>query len=189
MASIERFLDRLDQGARLLTSVLCCAIISILVAQIGFRYFLNSSIVWSEEVATWCMVWVVFIGSASIMRHWEHVNIPMLIRALPLASRPAFIIFSKVATVIAVALVAWYGVQVVMGTFHIRSQTSGINSRWIKLAVPTGTILMALFALQCVVEDLRRWRRGDMDYFARYGDLGIDVGTDPTAVQRAAPGS
>jgi TRAP-type C4-dicarboxylate transport system permease small subunit len=188
MAAYERFLDRLDHLARRLTSVLCCLIIAILVAQIGFRYLLNSSIVWSEEVATWCMVWLVFLGAASIMRRWEHVNIPMLIRALPLDWRPAFIVFSKVATVVAVTLVAWYGVQVVMGTFHIRSQTSGINSRWIKLAVPIGAGLMAIFALQCVVEDLRRWVRGDLGYFAAYGDLGIDE-SDSTAIQRAAPGS
>src|SRR5437870_13216588 len=100
---------------------LSTAIIAILSAQIFFRYVLNSSIVWSEEVATWCLVWLVFIGAAAIMRRWDHVQIPILIQKLPLRSRPAVIIFAKLATCVAVALIAWYGLQSVLGPLHFRS--------------------------------------------------------------------
>jgi len=190
MSAVDRALERLDQAARFLGVLLTAAIVVILLAQIGFRYFLNSSILWSEEVATWCMVWVVFIGSASIMRRWEHVNIPLLIQVLPLRVRPVLIIFAKLATCVAVAIIAWYGVQVVMGTFHIRSQTSGINSRWIKLAVPIGSSAMALFALNWTVHDLVRWRRGDLEYFRRYGELALDeIADTASTVRTVAPGS
>ena len=190
MSAVDRALERLDQAARFLGVLLTAAIVVILLAQIGFRYFLNSSILWSEEVATWCMVWVVFIGSASIMRRWEHVNIPLLIQVLPLRVRPVLIIFAKLATCVAVAIIAWYGVQVVMGTFHIRSQTSGINSRWIKLAVPIGSSAMALFALNWAAHDLVRWRRGDLEYFRRYGELALDeIADTASTVRTVAPGS
>jgi TRAP-type C4-dicarboxylate transport system permease small subunit len=136
------------------------------------------------------MVWVVFLGSASIMRRWDHVGIPLLIQALPVRLRPPLIVFGKIATCVAVAIIAWYGTQVVMGTFHIRSQTSGINSRWIKLAVPIGAAAMAAFALRWVVHDIVLWRRGDLDYFRRYGELDLGPDADTAAsVRTAAPGS
>jgi TRAP-type C4-dicarboxylate transport system permease small subunit len=177
IAALDRVLGALDALARWVAMALATAIILILCAQIFYRYALNSSIVWSEEVATWCLVWLVFIGSAAIMHRWEHVQIPMLIQKLPLRIRPAVIIFAKLTTCLAVALVAWYGLQWVLGPVHIRSQVSDISSRWIKLAVPIGAGLMTLFALRCALEDILRWRRGDMEYFRKYGDLGLDQRT------------
>jgi TRAP-type C4-dicarboxylate transport system permease small subunit len=106
------------------------------------------------------------------MHRWEHVQIPMLIQRLPLRLRPGVIIFAKLATCLAVALIAYYGLQSVLGPVHIRSQASDISTRWIKLAVPIGAGLMALFALRCAIEDIRRWRRGDMEYFRKYGEFG-----------------
>jgi TRAP-type transport system small permease protein len=172
IAALDRLLAALDAAARWAAMLLSTAIIAILSAQIFWRYALNSSIVWSEEVATWCLVWLVFIGSAAIMYRWDHVHIPMLIRRLPLKVRPGVIIFAKLATGVAVALIAWYGLQVVLGPVHIRSQASDISTRWIKLSVPIGAALMMLFALRCALEDIRHWRRGDLEYFERYGDLG-----------------
>ena len=170
MAALDRALDALDALARWLAMALATAIIAILLAQIFFRYALNSSIIWSEEVATWCMVWLVFLGSASLMRRWDHVHIPMLIRRLPLRLRPGVVVFAKAATAAAAALVAWYGVLWVLGPGHISSQTSGISTRWIKLAVPVGAVLMALFAARLAVADIGRWRRGETGYFRTYGD-------------------
>ena len=71
MATLDRVLDALDALARWLAMALATAIIAILLAQILFRYVLNSSIIWSEEVATWCLVWLVFLGSASLLRRWS----------------------------------------------------------------------------------------------------------------------
>jgi len=174
MAILDRVLGALDALARGVAMALATAIILILAVQIVFRYVFNSSIVWSEEVATWCLVWLVFIGAAAIMQRWEHVQITILIRRLPLGIRPGVIVFAKLATGVAVGLVAYYGVQWVVGPAHIRSQTSGISTRWIKLAVPIGAGLMTLFAWRAALEDIGRWRGGDLEYFSRYGDLGLD---------------
>ena len=170
IAALDRVLGALDWLARSAAMALSTAIIAILSAQIFFRYFLNSSIVWSEEVSTWCLIWLVFLGSASIMRRWDHVHIPLLIQRLPLGVRPAMIIFAKLATCLAVALICYYGVQMVLGPIHMRSQATDISTRWIKISLPLGAGLMALFALRGAIEDLRRWRRGELEYFRKYGD-------------------
>src|SRR5207249_1344762 len=83
MKQLDRLLEVLDALARWVAMALATIIIAILFVQIFYRYVLNTSIVWSEEVATWCLVWLVFLGSAAIMRRWEHVHIPMLIKRQP----------------------------------------------------------------------------------------------------------
>ncbi len=168
---MARILARLERACALASIALTALIVVVLTAQIFCRYVLNASLVWSEEVATWCMVWVVYAGSAVLMRDWRHVHIPVFVRLLPLSVRPLVIILSKAATMVCVAVIAWYGVVMVNGTFHIVSQTTDISTRWIKLAVPIGMAIMALFAGAGVIEDLRRWRAGDLDGFERYGTI------------------
>jgi len=173
MRALDRVLGALDRLARWAAMALSMAIILILSAQIFFRYVLNNSIVWSEEVATWCQIWLVFMGSAAIMQRWEHVQIPMLIQRLPLGLRPWVIVFAKLATFVAAALVAYYGLLWVLGPVHMRSQATDISTRWIKVAVPLGAGLMALFALRGALRDIGRWHRGDMEEFRSYGDFEI----------------
>jgi TRAP-type C4-dicarboxylate transport system permease small subunit len=154
-----RLLETLDQVARRLTQALTLVILCVLAAQVFFRFVLNQSLIWSEEVSGWCMVWVVFMGGISLMRRDEHVSIPIFITMLPPTVRAAAVIAGRLATIVAAAFVAWYGARVVVGTFHIVSQTTGINTRYIKLCVPIGAALMALFACVNLAMDLRRWGR------------------------------
>ena len=41
------------------------------------------SLIWSEEVSAWCMVWVVFLGAVSLMRRDGLVSIPIFVTLLP----------------------------------------------------------------------------------------------------------
>src|SRR5947209_19755435 len=87
MKQLDRLLEVLDALARWVAMALATIIIAILFVQIFYRYVLNTSIVWSEEVATWCLVWLVFLGSAAIILRWELVHIPMLFLRQPLGAR------------------------------------------------------------------------------------------------------
>jgi TRAP-type C4-dicarboxylate transport system permease small subunit len=182
MNMLDAALTRLDQLTRHAGVALVGAIVLILTAQIFFRYGFNSSLTWSEEVSTWCMVWTVYLGSGSLMRKWEHVHIPMLLRALPLRPRAVMIIVAKLVTLATVAFIAWQGALMVSSGFHIRSESLGLSTMWIKYAVPVGALLMTIFALGCVAEDLRLLLRGEMKSFERYGDVTGDA-------RDAAPGS
>jgi TRAP-type C4-dicarboxylate transport system permease small subunit len=175
---LERVLKSLDRCFGVVSEVLVAAIVVVLTAQIVFRYAFNSSILWSEEVATWCMVWTVYVGAASLMRRWQHVHIPMFVQRLPPRLRPFAIVAAKIATLGACVIVAWYGVVVVSGTYNLTSQSTGISTSWIKLAVPIGMALMAVFALSHVVADLAAIRRGDLSRFETYGDLNLDLVPD-----------
>jgi TRAP-type transport system small permease protein len=172
---LERALNVLDRGFSALSEALVAAIVLVLTAQIVFRYAFNSSILWSEEVATWCMVWTVYMGAASLMSRWQHVYIPMFVQRLPLSVRPYVIVTAKIATLATCLLVTWYGIVVVDGTYNLTSQSTGISTSWIKLAIPIGMAAMAIFALSHVVADLRAIRRGDLSRFETYGDLNLDL--------------
>ena len=63
----------------------CVLSIALIVStSIFFRYVLNNSITWSEEIAKYLMVWMVFVGAPVAMIESRHIAIelfPNLFRA------------------------------------------------------------------------------------------------------------
>ena len=52
------------------------------------RYVLNDSYAWTEEIATYCLIGVVFLGSSMCVRLSRHIQVDLLFRYLPhLAAR------------------------------------------------------------------------------------------------------
>jgi TRAP-type transport system small permease protein len=168
VGGIDRVLNWLERIASAAACSLVAAIVVILGAQIFARFVLNRSLIWSEEVATWCMVWVVYLGSAVLMRHNGHVGIPFVLRVLPLRLRVVAIMLGRAATLLCVIYLTWYGVQVVIGTFNYTSESTGIDTRWIKLCVPIGSGLMTVFACANLVAEFLRLRRFGARGFVNY---------------------
>ena len=160
--------DGIEAVAR--AAVLCLTLLVLLVmlAQVFFRYVLNSSLQWSEELAVWGMVWMVFVGSVLLVRRSEHISITTLVRLAPLMVRPYLIIFNRAAGLVFLAIVGWYGFEVFGGTFHAKSPSIGLSTRWIKLAIPVGAVLMAVVAVYAIADDLRRLANRD---FASFGEV------------------
>ena len=157
---LERLLSLLERAALLVARALTACIVVVLALQVFFRFVLNQSLIWSEEVATWCMIWVVFMGSAHLMRRWEHVHIPIFVNLLPQRLRLPILLAGRIAALACVVVLTIYGIYVFEGRFHIVSQTTGISTRWIKLSLPLGMALMSLFAASLVVRDVRAWLAG-----------------------------
>lgn len=70
-------LKKLDKGIEVIQTVVCCilmfAIMWLTFFMVFFRYVLNNSIVWAEEVLRYLMIWVVLVGAGLTTREDQHV--------------------------------------------------------------------------------------------------------------------
>ena len=168
MKLLERLrllVDGIEAVARVAVLGLTLLVLLVMLAQVFFRYVLNSSLQWSEELAVWGMVWMVFVGSVLLVRRSEHISITTLVRIVPPEMRPYLVIFNKVAALVFLVIVGYYGIEVFRGTFHAKSPSIGLSTRWIKLAIPTGAVLMAVVAVHAIADDLRRLVNRDFESF------------------------
>jgi TRAP-type C4-dicarboxylate transport system permease small subunit len=53
------------------------------ILQFVTRYVLNDSYAWTEEVAVYCLIGVVFVGSAMCVRLSRHIHVDFIYRYLP----------------------------------------------------------------------------------------------------------
>jgi C4-dicarboxylate transporter DctQ subunit len=172
---MRRSIDWIVRTTDLVTIAIMIAMFCIMLASIVFRYILNDSLQWSDEVLVWGLVWIVMLGSVGVMAQWRHVYVPVAVLALPTRWRIPVVILSKIVTMIFIALIVYYGVQVFQSRFHRVSPSLDLSSRWEKLAMPVGAALMLWVGLLQIVLDVRAWLAGDLAHFAGYGDSDLDL--------------
>ncbi len=121
------------------------------------RYVLNDSFAWTEEIATYCLVAIVFIGAAMCVRLGRHIHVDFLFRYLPAGLARA------VATAIDVirtlffaygAYLVWQFMSLIEGE---TMTTVNLPKNLVYGAVCIGFILMFVRSVQVSVEN---WRRG-----------------------------
>lgn len=169
MRHLDRFVDLIDRLTRIASIIAVLTVLTVMTAQVFFRYVLNSSLHWSEELSIWTMIWMVFIGSVVVMRNWEHVFIPTAILRLPERFRPLVIIVSKVAVLVFLTVILIYGIKVFNGQANAFSFNVGVSTKWAKLSIPVGAALMMLVVIAQILEDVRRYAAGDLGFFKNYG--------------------
>lgn len=77
-----------DRGLESLCIALLVATVAIALIQVFFRYVLNNSLSWPEEMARWAFVWMVFLGMAVNTGRRSHIAIDFVSGHLPAALQP-----------------------------------------------------------------------------------------------------
>jgi len=73
------------ESGRWLAALLLCLMLVTVMMQVIFRYLLNDSLIWTEEIAKSMMVWAAFLVAPFAWRRGSNVAITMLVD--PLAPR------------------------------------------------------------------------------------------------------
>jgi TRAP-type C4-dicarboxylate transport system permease small subunit len=121
------------------------------------RYVLNDSYGWTEEIATYCLVVIVFWGSAMCVRLSHHIQVDLLFRFLP--PRVARVL-STAVDVVRTAFLAYATVLVwrfVSIVFDERMVTINLPKSGLYVAVFVGFLLMLARSVQVSVQN---WKRG-----------------------------
>lgn len=172
---MRRLIDLVVKATDLVTIAVMVAMFVVMLIGIVYRYILNDSLQWSDELLVWGLVWVIMLGSVGVMAQWRHVYVPVCVLALPTRWRIPVVILSKIVTMIFMALIVYYGIQVFQLRFHRVSAAIEISSRWEKLAMPVGAALMLWVGVFQIILDVQAWLVGDMSHFASYGDSDLEI--------------
>ena len=129
-------------------SVIVISVVMVIVtlSQVIFRYVIAAPLPWSEELARYCFVWIVFLGGAIGLSRGIHLGVDLFVNLLPKAVRRGLdtLTYAIIAAFAATIIYASYPV-INMNMFQ-RSPALGVQMSWIYVAIP---ISMALIFLIC----------------------------------------
>ena len=108
---------------------------AVLVAvQVFFRYVLNQSLFWSEELARYLLVWLTFLGASCAYHRHAHPGVDILYNRMPPALRKGC------AVLIHMASIGLFGVMIIYGfqfAHFVRLQTTPALQlpKWLVLGI------------------------------------------------------
>jgi TRAP-type C4-dicarboxylate transport system permease small subunit len=129
----------------------------VIFLQFFTRYALNDSASWTEEIARYLLICMVFIGATIGVRKNNHVQVDFFYRVLP---KPLMRVMSTLVDVVRIAFLVIASYLTVKLMLRIGGQSMSIVDLPIGIvyaAVLIGFVLMSFRAIQVAIAN---WRRG-----------------------------
>ena len=153
------------QNSRILTALLGVAKLSLIaisvlmivvtLAQVIFRYVIAAPLPWSEELARYCFVWIVFLGGAIGLSRGIHLGVDLFVNLLPERFRVGIEILSNVLISCFAASVIFASYPVISMNMMQHSPALGVKMSWIYIAIPISMGLIFLICLERTIAILR----------------------------------
>ena len=128
----------------------CVLSIALIVsASIFFRYVLNDSITWSEEIAKYLMVWMVFVGAPVAMVESRHIAIEMFPNLFRPRIRALIFLIINLLIVLTMAFWTYRGfTYTVGGMSQVMSSFDKIPLGVVFASIPFGSCIMMIISFQ-----------------------------------------
>jgi len=144
----------LASATRAVVVVAVAVMLVSLGAQVVTRYVFSMALSWSEELSLLLFTWVVLLASALGVREGFHVRMDLIADRLPPLARNALAHVIQVVVLVAGAFLCWHGWRYVMATRGSVSAATGYPIELLHLAAPVGGLLIALFAVERMIDPL-----------------------------------
>lgn len=135
-----------------LSIALVAAIAVIVIASVIWRYGLNDSLAWSEDLAKFLMVWLTFVGAPLGFRHGAHVAISLVPQSAPDVLQRLLRILTHGIVLSLMVVLTWYAWRFAWnGRSQVALTIGDVSMLWIFISMPIGAAMMALVSLELLV--------------------------------------
>lgn len=155
---IEPLSNTLNRWVEALLVGLGVAMTAVVALQVFFRYGLNHSLFWSEEVARLLLVWMSFLGASVVYRRRAHPGLDVMTRRLSPNIRTRLEILVHVASLLLFGVMIVYGIRF---SWFVRFQITPALSmpKWIAIAgIPLSGMILVVHDLAFLTPLLKRNR-------------------------------
>lgn len=156
------FVSTVDRMNRLCTWVvgLLLFVMSVAVmAQVTVRFVLtavglNISAPWTEELARYCLIWMVFLGAGVGVRHAQMIALEFLVTSLPKVLGQTVRYGVIVLSIAFFAMMVWVGLEFVELGKTETSPVMNLTKTYVYWAMPVGATLMIINSFALVADTI-----------------------------------
>lgn len=111
--------------------------------------------IWTEEVARFCFVWIIMIGSMIAVRDSTHFDVDLLPKPKRPRSRGVYQLIRHVSMFVLALIFLWYGIDFAKFGMAQSSEMSGINMLSIYISFPLAGLTWILFIAEKLSQDIK----------------------------------
>jgi TRAP-type C4-dicarboxylate transport system permease small subunit len=163
LPSIIWVVDRLNLGLTYLIGLLLAVMTFAVLTQVLVRFVLtaagiNLSAAWTEEVARYVLIWIVFLGAGIGCRKRQLISLEFIVRWLPSLAGQGLVHLGLVVCI------GFFGLLISVGLAFMElgavetSPVMQVPKAWVYAAMPAGASLMMLNTATLIAETLMQRR-------------------------------
>jgi len=156
-ARFGKYLERSIEIALVLVSVF---IVGMVTLNVVLRKVGTSTLVITEELCRYMMVWLVFVASSLAVRERSHIAILVLVGLMGTRVRRWVSIFADLVFLAFLTILSVYTIKLLPQQLSQTCITMDISMFYFYLAIPVGSGLMAFFLVRRIVSGLFGALRG-----------------------------
>jgi TRAP-type C4-dicarboxylate transport system permease small subunit len=133
-----RVLEWVDWVVAKIVMMSMLVMVAVVAGQVFFRYVLNMSVDWAEEISRLAFVWAVFFAIPLGVKRGAHVGIALLTDHLPLAAQDKLFRAMNVLAMVLMAVVAYEAVILTMDQWDEPMSTLDVSVGLFMLPLAVG---------------------------------------------------
>jgi TRAP-type C4-dicarboxylate transport system permease small subunit len=160
---VEALKKVLDKSLEVLVMIVMGFLAVDVLWQVFTRFILKSPSTWTEELATFLLIWVALLGAAVALNRGAHLGIDYFVGKLDRVTQvyiEMFVFFCIAAFSVGVMVIG--GIDLVQTTLSLeqKSPALGLQMGYVYLAVPISGFFMLLYSAIAFFERLIACVRG-----------------------------
>jgi TRAP-type C4-dicarboxylate transport system permease small subunit len=165
---LRKIMNGLEKILELLTALSMGVLVVDVTWQVITRFILKNPSNWTEELATFLMIWVGLLGSAVALNRGAHLGIDYFVGKLSLKKRLYTEIFVYLCIAsFSICVMLFGGFRLVTLTFMQGQVSPALNlpMGFVYLSVPIAGFFLAFYSLEFLGETMNRVMksRGELD--------------------------
>ena len=153
MKKISDMLEKILKVASVCILVLLVIVISI---QIFARYVLNHSLSWSEELARYLFIYLIFLGASVVYKQDRHISVDYFLDQLPARMKSIVGISADILLLIFLVVVFYQGLRLSRLVYNVPTAALYIPWTYVYLAIVIGSGSMVIFTLIFIYHRIRK---------------------------------
>ena len=127
----------------------------LVMLNVILRYFFNMGINWSEEVATSCFVWSVFLGAAAGYKLQIHVGVDMLVNMCPPTTKKIVTIIVDCILLLINGYITYIAVIYLSLSYKKPTPVLNISTGYISASILVSFALMTVYSVVFLIRDCK----------------------------------
>ncbi|MFD1851852.1 TRAP transporter small permease [Oceanobacillus bengalensis] len=125
----------------------------IIFLQVVMRYVFGSSLTWSEEIARYAFIWMIYIGVSYGVKKKKHLGVDALSMLFKDKGKIIISMIANISFLIFAVVMTYYGIDIVLRVTR-ESAALQIPLTWVYAAPVVGMALAAIRLIQSLVVEV-----------------------------------
>ena len=143
MSAVLRLYNKFEEYLLVLSLAVSVALVAL---QIVFRYFINASIPWSEELTRYIFIWQIWLGPSFAQRDGKHLKVEVLYSLMNPAGKKFLSVLSNLIFLSFCVFLTVNGFSLVMNLAHRYSLSPAmeIPLLFVYLSLPVSNFVLSV---------------------------------------------